>query len=239
VAQHFWTAGMPGLSRGGDCAHCRSELGVYVLGAIGPAERAWVDEHLADCLRCREELAALAGLPGLLRRVPPDLALRALTDAPADAPSGPGVDRLISRVTVIRRRRRLTAAAAALVIGIAAAAGLHALQGRPAGTTAAVIQWTDTDTGASATTGARATVRYATERWGTELEVRVAGVPAGTRCQLRVVGAQGRAVTAGGWVIRTGSQYTWYPASVPWPAASLRDFVVVSGSQTLVTVAAQ
>jgi anti-sigma factor RsiW len=230
---------MPGFSRGGDCAHCRSELGVYVLGAIGPAERAWVDQHLADCLRCREELAALAGLPGLLRRVPPDLALRALTDAPGDSPSGADVDRLISRVSVIRRRRRLTAAAAALLIGVAAAAGLHALQGRPASTTAAVTHWTDSDTGASATTGARATVRYAAERWGTELEVRVTGVPAGTRCQLRVVDAHGKGVVAGGWIIRTGSQYTWYPASVPWPAASLSGFVISSGGQTLVTVDAR
>jgi hypothetical protein len=240
VALHFWTVGMPGLSRGGDCARCRSELGVYVLGAIGPAERSWVDQHLADCLWCREELAALAGLPGLLKRVPPDLALRALTDAPGDSPPGPDVDRLISRVSVIRRRRRrLTAAAAALLIGIAAAAGLHALQGRPAGSKAAVAEWTDIDTGANATTGARATVRYAAERWGTELEVRVTGVPAGTRCQLRVIGAHGQGVDAGGWVIAKGSRYTWYPASVPWPAASLSGFVITSGSQTLVTVAAQ
>ena len=239
VAQHFWTVGMPGLSRGGDCGHCRSELGVYVLGAIGPAERAWVDEHLAACQWCRDELAALAGLPGLLRRVPPDLALRALTDAPGDTPSGPDVNRLISRVSVIRRRRRITAAAAALLIGTAAAVGLHALQGRPASTTAAVTQWTDTDTGANATTGTRATVRYAAERWGTELEVRVTGVPAGTRCRLRVVDARGQGVAAGGWVIRAGSRYTWYPASAPWPAASLRGFVISSGSQTLVTVAAR
>lgn len=230
---------MPGLSSGGDCARCRSELGVYVLGAIGPAERGWVDQHLAACLGCREELAALAGLPGLLRRVPTDLALRALTDAPGDSPSGPDVDRLIGRVSVMRRRRRLTAAAAALLIGIAAAAGLHALQGRPAGTTAAVTHWTDTDAGANATTGARATVRYAAERWGTDLEVRVTGVPAGTRCQLRVVDAQGKGVAAGGWIIAAGSQYTWYPASVPWPAASLGGFVITSGSQTLVTVAAR
>jgi predicted anti-sigma-YlaC factor YlaD len=230
---------MPGVSRGGDCARCRSELGVYVLGAIGPAERAWVDEHLAACLSCREELAALAGLPGLLKRVPPDLALRALTDAPGDSPPGPDVGRLIGRVSVMRRRRRLAAAAAALLIGIAAAAGLHALQGRPASTTTAVAHWTDIDTGASATTGARATVRYAAERWGTELEVRVTGIPAGTRCQLRVVSAQGKSVAAGGWVIAAASRYTWYPASVPWPAASLEDFVITSGGQTLVTVAAQ
>jgi anti-sigma factor RsiW len=230
---------MPGLSRG-DCAPYRAELGVYVLGAIGPAERAQVDEHLADCARCRDELAGLAGLPGLLRRVPADLALRALTDASIDPPPGPNLDRLISRISAIRIRRRFMAAAAAVLIAIAAAAGLHVLQGRPASTTAAAApRWTDIDTGTSATTGARATVRYAGQRWGTELEARVTGVPAGTRCQLRVINTHGQSVAAGGWVIRTGSEYTWYPASVPWPAASLSSFVITSGTRILVTVPAQ
>jgi len=223
---------MPELNRGGDCAPFRAELGVYVLGAIGPAERARVDEHLADCPRCRDELVALAGLPGLLRRVPADVAVLALTDA--DAPPGPNVDRLISRVSAIRHRRRLTAVAAALLIGVAGATGVHVLQGQPAGTP----RWTDIDTGVSAATGARATVRYAAERWGTELEARVTGVPAGTRCELRVIDDQGQGVAAGGWVITTGSQSTWYPASVPLPAAGLSSFVITSGTRVLVTVTA-
>jgi hypothetical protein len=229
---------MPGFSRG-DCAPYRAELGVYVLGAIGPAERAQVDQHLADCARCRDELAGLAGLPGLLRRVPADLALRALTDASGDAPPGTNLDRLISRISAIRIRRRFMAIAAAVLIGIAAATGLHVLQGSPASTATTAPRWTDTDTGTSAATGAGATVRYAAERWGTEVEVRVTGVRAGTRCQLRVINAQGQGVAAGGWVIRTGSEYTWYPASVPWSPASLSSFVITSGTRTLVTVTAQ
>src|SRR5258707_12162685 len=52
------------------CAAIRPALGVYVLGAAEPAERALVRLHLARCGDCREELAGLAGLPGLLRRVP-------------------------------------------------------------------------------------------------------------------------------------------------------------------------
>ena len=38
------------------CREIKQALGVYVLGAIDPAERAQVDEHLATCLECREEL---------------------------------------------------------------------------------------------------------------------------------------------------------------------------------------
>jgi hypothetical protein len=228
---------MPELTRGDGCARCRNELGVYVLGAIGPAERSEVDQHLATCPWCQEELTGLAGLPGLLHRVPPDVALRAWTDDPGGSPPGPPVDTLIHRVSAIRRWRRLTAAAAALVIGLAVATGLHVLQGHPASTTAATgPRWTDTDTGASTTTGARATVRYAAQSWGTELEAQITGVPAGTRCQLRVSAAHGQDIAAGGWVTTAGSQLAWHPASVPWPAASLQGFVITAGSQTLVTV---
>ncbi|HJZ07209.1 MAG TPA: zf-HC2 domain-containing protein, partial [Trebonia sp.] len=52
-----------------DCAEARLSLGVYVLGAIDPSERAQVDSHLAGCRDCRDELAGLAGIPALLSRV--------------------------------------------------------------------------------------------------------------------------------------------------------------------------
>jgi predicted anti-sigma-YlaC factor YlaD len=52
------------------CAATRVDLGVYVLGAIDLDDRAKVDEHLQACPRCRGELASLAAIPALLRRVP-------------------------------------------------------------------------------------------------------------------------------------------------------------------------
>jgi anti-sigma factor RsiW len=231
---------MPEVSSAGDCAQARHELGVYVLGAIGPGERAQVDRHLAACPRCRDELAGLAGLPGLLRKVPPDVAMQAWADDTSGSRPGPPLDRLISRVSRIRLRRRLTAAAAALVIGVAAAVGLQVLHARLAGTSAATAPpWIDTDTAGSPATGAWAAVRYAAQPWGAELEVRVTGIPAGTRCQLRVTNARDQDIAAGGWTITAGSQHTWYPASVPWPAGSLVGFDVTAGGQTLVTVPAQ
>lgn len=66
-----------------DCSEARLSLGVYVLGAIDPAERALVDSHLASCRDCRDELAGLAGLPALLSRV-------SAAEAIALAESGPG-----------------------------------------------------------------------------------------------------------------------------------------------------
>ena len=63
-----------------DCADAKMSLGVYVLGAIDPAERALVDAHLATCRDCRDELAGLAGLPALLARVNPDEVSRIRAD---------------------------------------------------------------------------------------------------------------------------------------------------------------
>ncbi len=56
----------------GICRELQLDLGVYVLGAIGAADRSAVRAHLACCANCRGELADLAGLPGLLRRVSAD-----------------------------------------------------------------------------------------------------------------------------------------------------------------------
>jgi anti-sigma factor RsiW len=230
---------MPEVNSPGDCAQARHELGVYVLGAIGPGERAQVDRHLAACPRCREELAGLAGLPGLLRKVPPGVAMQAWVDEASSSRAGPPLDRLISRMSAIRLRRRLTAAAAALIIGVAAAVGLQVLHARLAGSSAAAApRWVDTDTAGSPATGAWAAVRYAAQPWGAELEVRVTGIPPGTRCRLRVTNTQGQDIAAGGWTITASSQHTWYPASVPWPTGSLRGFDITAGGQTLVTVPA-
>src|SRR5579859_3891639 len=70
-----------------DCTEARLSLGVYVLGAIDPAERALTDAHLATCQDCRDELAGLAGLPALLARVNPDEISRIRADDAVARPS--------------------------------------------------------------------------------------------------------------------------------------------------------
>jgi anti-sigma factor RsiW len=45
------------------------EVGAYVLGALVPAERDAFEKHLGECAICREEVAELAVLPGLLGRL--------------------------------------------------------------------------------------------------------------------------------------------------------------------------
>jgi hypothetical protein len=42
----------------------------YVLGALSPEQRKEFEEHLGGCQVCRDAIVELAGLPGLLARVP-------------------------------------------------------------------------------------------------------------------------------------------------------------------------
>ena len=182
------------------CAQIRPELGVYVLGAIAPADRARVSRHLASCPGCREELAGLAGLPALLRAVPAATALQLSGERPPD-PSGPLVDGLIGRVAAFGRPRWWSLAAAAAVLVAAAAAGWAAqvLHAAAPPHRAAPGWWAAAAGGFNAATRARAEVRYTPQPCGTELEASVSGIPPGTRCQIWATTASGtRRPTAAG-----------------------------------------
>ena len=222
------------------CAQIRPELGVYLLGGIEPDRRAVVDRHLEACRSCRAELAGLAGLPSLLRRVPDDMIRQLAAHGTVEATPEPPLNSTLARVTAIRCRSRLLAAAAAVIAAIAAASAvqvLHDATARPpaavASARAVTVQATNPET------GTWAAVRYTARPWGTELEVSITGVTPGTRCQLLVTGAQGRAISAGGWKFTASQQPVWYPASVPIQAASLRRFAIIADGKTLVTIQAR
>jgi len=103
-----------------DCVEARPSLGVYVLGAIDPAERGLVDAHLTTCSDCRDELAGMAGLPALLARVNPDEISRIRADdtvhpAAGDDPPEELLGTVLGLAEARRRRNRwryLSAAAA-------------------------------------------------------------------------------------------------------------------------------
>ena len=100
-----------------NCIEIQPELGVYVLGAIVPEDRERVIRHLASCDRCREEVAEMAVLPSLLRKLPIETALRLADDnpRPAEPEAVGGLDqRLIGHV--VRRRRRQKWMAGALAV---------------------------------------------------------------------------------------------------------------------------
>ncbi len=112
------------------CEHEHDD-GAYVLGALSPAERAAYERHLATCSFCREAVAEIAVLPGLLGRL--DSAdFAKLLDPTLTPPPPPPVNRAprpaVSAQTTRRRERKtmrvrilstaMAAAVVALIVGI-------------------------------------------------------------------------------------------------------------------------
>ena len=198
----------------------RQLLGVYVVGAIDPAERTAVDEHLGQCQACRDELAGLAGLPAMLSRVPAADVER-LSLAPSGLPEmgeppAELLNSLLRRVSARRRSRMwrsVAAVAAAAVIAAGAAAGVSQLT-RPA----AQMAPGEVSTGANAGTGAAAVVDYSATPWhSTAMRVEVSGISPGTTCQFWVVSKNGRTY-AGTWTVQPSyGRKSWY--SVVGPGA--------------------
>jgi anti-sigma factor RsiW len=232
-----------------DCRDIRHALGVYVLGAIDPAERAMVDAHLSTCPECREELAGLAGLPALLRRIPVGEAQQ-LADDDLDELPGAGLPRaevpseemlrsLLARTAQTRQTRRWRGlAAAAAVVVVAGAAGWGAThQAGGAGSPAVPASFTSVSATNSATQVA-ATVRYAAKGWGTVLDTQVKNVPAGARCQLEVTDSSGHTSVVGGWTVTYDEASAWYPGSSSVTLASVRSFEITSQGKVLVKVMA-
>jgi len=222
------------------CAQIRPELGVYVLGAISPADRARVSRHLASCPRCRGEVAGLAGLPALLHKVPIADTMQLSEERPCDPPGPPQpvLEGLLGQVAAVRRRRRWSRAAAAVVLAAAAAAGWAAQVLHPAAPPhrAASSWWAAAAGGFNAATGARAAVRFTPQPWGTELEASVSGIPPGTPCQIWASTASGQHAAGGGWTVTRGDPHAWYPASVPFPAATLDSFDITTDGKVLVAI---
>jgi predicted anti-sigma-YlaC factor YlaD len=237
------------MSTAASCREIRHALGVYVLGAIEPGERAQVDEHLATCADCREELASLAGLPALLRRVPTAEAERlAVADqngsAAEEAPPDDLLPALLARTAQTRRVRRwreLAAAAAVAVLALGAGAAGASLAGSgssqpPAASHAQARHAWHTVSATDAQTGATLTVKYAPVHWGTTMAVQVAGVPSGTVCQFQVTDAQGHHIVVGGWRVEYQGRPVWYPASTSLTDANLHSFQVTVGGKVLASV---
>jgi hypothetical protein len=233
------------MSSTAGCREIRHTLGVYVLGAIDPADRAMVDEHLASCPECREELAGLAGLPALLRRVPTAEAERLAAADPADetelatvaAELLPSALARTAQVRRMRRWRELAAAAvvAVLALGAGAAAANMLHSGTPEPRPAAagqVLHWqrvAHTD----AATRAGLVVKYAPRPSGTIMHVRVWGIRPGTVCQFVVVDTHGHRWVLGGWRVNYTGGQVWYPVSTSLTDRQLRTFEVTAAGHVV------
>jgi len=231
-----------------ECTEARPSLGVYVLGAIDPAERSLVDVHLVTCRDCRDELAGLAGLPALLARVNPDEISRIRADDTVrtaravsdDQPPGELIGTVLDLAAARRRRTRwrfMAAAAAVVAIAGGLFGGLSsitttrtvAIPVSPGGT-----QWDTVET-ASALTGASASVAYSHELWGDAFEVLVDHIPVGTTCQLWVVHPNGTRTQVAAWTTASDEGHVWYSGSMPSTAEPISSFQITADRKVLLT----
>ena len=227
---------MTGMS---SCREIRPALGVYVLGAIDPAERAQVDAHLATCPHCREELAGLAGLPAMLRKVPVVEAERlAAPGAEPDlsvVPSEDMLKSLVAHTANVRRMHRwrgVLAAAAAVIVALGGGAAIAtALQ--PQHTVVAEHWRTALGSGAP---GIHLTVMYRPVKSGTMIRANVTGLPPGAVCQLQVVDGHGNVMPLGSWQYWGGS--AWYPASSALGDVELHTFELTIGGKVVASASA-
>jgi anti-sigma-K factor RskA len=222
------------------CREIRQLLGVYVVGAIDPAERALVDEHLGVCPQCRDELAGLAGLPAMLSRVPAadvermsfePSGLPDMTEPPAEL-----LNSLLRRVAA-KRRTRLWRGAVAVAAAAAIAAGA-ATAATELATSSGTVVAQDVASGSNAQTNVAAVVDYMATPWhGTEMRVQVSGVQPGTTCDFWIVGSNGRAYAAGSWTVTVPyGQKASYTVSSPIRASSVHSFQITSASTGKVLV---
>jgi hypothetical protein len=238
-----------------DCAQARISLGVYVLGALEPAERAAVDTHLATCERCRAELADLEGLPAVLASLSTDDAVAlgdgwpresATPPGPTDTPAAPGATERPGDISAVRGRRKtframLLSMAVVVVIGLgavgAAEVGIHVGQA-DAGPNAgpALGPWQSAQ--GSNASGMRAIVRYRPMGWGTQVAVQVTGIPLHTVCAIEAYERNGITTFGGSWITDSNEGKVWYRASAAVSKGTVTKFVItVAGHPaTVITI---
>jgi Putative zinc-finger len=221
---------------GRTCRYIRQLLGVYVVGAIDPAERSLVDEHLPECPACRDELAGLAGLPAMLGRIPVQDAERIVAGGvplPDAEELPPDMLNSLLKKVWLRRRARTWRVAAAVAAAAVIAAGSAAAAVELAAPSYQVA------TGTSPSTHAAAVVDYSSVPWGSAMRVQVTGIPAGTTCEFWVLSKSGRKL-AGSWTVSESSYGSkhWYSASSSVAAGSVHGFEITAAGKTLLWIPA-
>jgi hypothetical protein len=230
-----------------ECTDARPSLGVYVLGAIDPAERSLVDAHLVTCRDCRDELAGLAGLPALLARVNPDEISRITSDDTVrantgadDRPPGELIGTVLDLAAARRRRTRWRFAAAAAAVAAIAGGLFGGLSSITTTRTVAIpvspggTHW-DTVEATNPVTGASASVAYSHELWGDAFEVLVDRIPVGTTCALWVVHPDGTRTQVAAWTTASDEGNVWYSGSMPSTAQPISKFQITAGKKVLLT----
>ncbi|MDH6541347.1 anti-sigma factor family protein [Streptomyces lavendulae] len=234
--------------------HEEELLGPYVLGVLDEDDVRRVEEHVGDCVRCREEVAALREMEEVLGEVPEE----AFLEGPPQ-----GGDLLLQRtLRQVRGERAASARRRVGLAGLAVAASLAAvfwagtqlggdrepvgaLPAPPSPTVSAVppapVPGTRVASATDRGTGARMNVQVTPAAKWVRVHAAVTGIPAGERCRLVVVAKDGTRSTAGGWVVGTAEHGEGKGASLDGSAAvdpaNVREVLVENESgRTFVSV---
>ncbi|WP_144765059.1 anti-sigma factor [Curtobacterium sp. 9128] len=145
----------------------------YVLGSLPSDERLEYERHLETCAACRAAVGELAGMPGLLGRLPAEEAVAvAEADGRPDTPPARPLATVAHRVRSRRRRRRVllavTAGAAVVVAVLGGVAVGTARDGvAPTAVSAAAEQYAMAP---AAGTGLRVDLDVTRKAWGTRFD---------------------------------------------------------------------
>jgi anti-sigma factor RsiW len=188
-------------------------LGAYALGSLTGREREDVAAHLRDCTQCRDELAGMAGVVGLLHRlsVPSETA-----PDPFPPQAGAAIDSEHRAKRARWRRPKILMAAVAAVVGLAIIGVLSGpLTGlvRGDGTSTREVATSATWSARDPASGVAASASMRPQQWGTSVQLRLTHLPARLECHLVVTRMSGSGQTIGTW--RSG-----YRGSVTVPAAT-------------------
>jgi anti-sigma-K factor RskA len=191
-------------------------LGAYVIGALDPAERRELEQHLSQCPDCTTELTRLSLLPGLLGRVS-EQEVNAGLLVPSDDLLDGVIRRLARDERALRtqvRRWRLGAVAACVVALVAVVIAVAPWRSEPDRVIVAAPVAAD----ATAATGQAAAIAW---EWGTTVELQVEDLPRREAYLLWVIADDGRRERAGTWGA-TASGYARVRGASSIPRTQLR-----------------
>jgi anti-sigma-K factor RskA len=133
--------------RQGEQSQCGGDVAAYVLGALEPDEARALQEHIATCAVCRDELVSLQGVADALPLATPQLALpRRLERQVKSAIRADARSRYSSRRFPVTRPRGVLAGA----LAIAAAAAIAAVLASGGSSATRVVQASVAPSGTSA-----------------------------------------------------------------------------------------
>lgn len=206
----------------------------YVLGSLSAADRREFELHLTDCPACREAVADISGMPGLLAQLERNDAAVLDQAVPAtEMPPAP-TELLPSLLSAVHRRRRrnrvitwaaTTSAAAVLTIGVLVGLAGHAPSSAPQPTVAALPM------AQVGTTALASTVAVSSQRWGSVIDLQcVCLAPVYAHhdtLAMVVIGRDGSHTRLATWVAEPGRTAT-PTGSISTPAGQIAAVQVVS-----------